>query len=457
MGTLWVARNLTTEAEVAIKVLRSHREDDGHAAERFRHEARVGATLAHRNITRVFDLLEDDDGSLVLVMELLHGATLEATYKESGALSSAEAVAIIVPILGALEHAHEHGVIHRDVKPSNIFLHVDPDGHTTPKLLDFGIAKTHDASVLTRTGDALGSPSYMAPEQVRASKQLDGRSDLFSVGVVLYEIITGANPFSATSPTAVLAQVLELEIDPDPRIEPKLWLEIQRALSKQAYERHPSAADLADALARAVGLSPVESLRRPKTPPASAGRPAGVPALARDAVVGARGSPARENSALDPAHDASDTVTVRDAVASIPAPRMLGAAARPRLVLGVAALLFVTGVVLIISVASRARKPTTASEGAPMVLATSTPEGAASEEVDELEDAEEQALSATSSSSGTPAPHGAGVLPTASGGRTAPSRRAPTKRRVRHHAPPATRPAPAASGPPRPIARTPGF
>lgn len=261
MGALWLARNLATEAEVAVKVLRSDRERDGHAAERFRHEAQLGAMLTHRNITRVFDLLEDDDGSLVLVMELLHGQTLEAAYKQRGSLSCREAVAVVVPILGALQHAHERGVVHRDVKPSNIFLHVDPDGHITPKLLDFGIAKTHDASVLTRTGDALGSPSYMSPEQVRAAKQLDGRSDLFSVGVVLYEIITGENPFHAPSPTASLAHVLELDVDPDPRIEPRLWLEIQRALAKQPYERHASAANLADALSRAVGASPADSVR----------------------------------------------------------------------------------------------------------------------------------------------------------------------------------------------------
>ncbi len=255
MGALWVARNLSTQAEVAIKVLLPHRSDDDHAAERFRHEAEVGAKLAHRNVTRVFDLLVDDDGALVLVMELLHGRTLEAAYKEKGTLPAVEAVELIVPILGALQHAHDRGVIHRDVKPSNIFLDVDPDGHTTPKLLDFGIAKETDSTALTQTGEALGSPKYMSPEQVRASKQLDARSDLFSIGVVLYEIITGENPFDAPSPTAALAQVLELEVDPDPRIEPRLWLEIQRALSKQPYERHASAKELAEALSRAVGLS----------------------------------------------------------------------------------------------------------------------------------------------------------------------------------------------------------
>jgi serine/threonine-protein kinase len=278
MGALWVARNLSTHAEVAIKVLLPHRSDDDHAAERFRHEAEVGAKLAHRNVTRVFDLLVDDDGSLVLVMELLHGRTLEAAYKEKGTLPAAEAVELIVPILGALQHAHDRGVIHRDVKPSNIFLDVDPDGHTTPKLLDFGIAKETDSTALTQTGEALGSPKYMSPEQVRASKQLDGKSDLFSIGVVLYEVITGENPFDAPSPTAALAQVLELEVDPDPRIEPRLWLEIQRALSKQPYERHGSARELAEALSRAVGLStssPPPSSR--SAPPRSEARRAATP------------------------------------------------------------------------------------------------------------------------------------------------------------------------------------
>ncbi len=263
MGTLWVARNLTTEAEVAIKVLRPLRPDDRdlHAAERFRHEAKLGAMLTHRNITRVYDLLEDDDGSLVLVMELLRGETLEEAFVARGVMSTTDAVAIVVPILGALQHAHEHGVVHRDIKPSNVFLHVDPDGHATPKLLDFGIAKMKDSSVKTQAGNVLGTPSYMSPEQVRASAQLDGRSDVFSVASVLYELVTGENPFRTDSPSATLARVLEVEVDPDPRIEPRVWLELQRALSKQPYERQPSAGAFATALCDAVGAALPASLR----------------------------------------------------------------------------------------------------------------------------------------------------------------------------------------------------
>jgi len=274
MGAVWIARNLATGADVAIKVLHPG-QGDAEAAERFRHEARLGAMLGHRNITRVFDLLEDNDGSLVLVMELLRGETLEGHLRAKGPLSGKDAVALLVPILSGLQHAHDHGVVHRDLKPSNIFVHVDPDGQATPKLLDFGIAKLEQSNIHTRTGDVLGTPSYMSPEQVRASNKLDGRSDLFSVGVVLYEIITGENPFGAPVSSAALARVLELEIDPDPRLEPRLWMEVQRALSKQAYERHASASELARALCAAVGESEVslaQSLRR-EPPPARVEEP----------------------------------------------------------------------------------------------------------------------------------------------------------------------------------------
>lgn len=250
MGTVWIARNLATGADVAVKVLRSDRRSES-AAERFRHEAQVGATLAHRNVTRVFDLVEDA-ASLFLVMEVLRGQTLRDYHAAKKTLSNQEAVAIIVPVLSALQHAHDSEIIHRDVKPSNIFLYVEPDGVVTPKLFDFGIAKGADSTVHTRTGDALGTPSYMSPEQVRAG-ELDARSDLWAIGVVLYELITGAVPFSGPTPTAVLAQVLELEVDPDPKIEPRLWLEIQRALGKQAYVRHASAREMASALCAALG------------------------------------------------------------------------------------------------------------------------------------------------------------------------------------------------------------
>jgi serine/threonine-protein kinase len=255
MGDVWSATDITTNERFALKVIHPDRRTDDHSAERFQHEASVGALLAHPNVTHVHELLELEDGTLVLVMELLVGESLRKYLRLKGPLSSTEVVALMLPVLSALHHAHGHGVVHRDIKPANIFLHVDASGLVTPKLLDFGIAKSEDSSVLTRTGDALGTPSYMSPEQVRALP-LDGRSDLFAVGVLLFESIAGQNPFAAPAPSAVLAHVLELEVDPDPKIDPRVWLEISRAISKQPYARHASADELSKALVSAVGETP---------------------------------------------------------------------------------------------------------------------------------------------------------------------------------------------------------
>ena len=250
MGEVWRARNETTGAEVAVKVSRrSH----GDALDvRFRTEAKLGSMVAHRNIVRIFDLVEDADGSLVLVMELLRGETLAQHIKTCGKLGTKEAIAIAVPILSGLGHAHAEGIVHRDVTPSNVFLAVDPDGQVTPKLIDFGIAKLPAAGTHTLDGRVLGTPRYMAPEQIRAL-EIDGRADLFSLAVVLYEAITGTCPFEAGSPSASLAAVLETEVDPAPELEPRVWLELARALGKRPYERHPSAAAFAEALRLVVG------------------------------------------------------------------------------------------------------------------------------------------------------------------------------------------------------------
>jgi serine/threonine protein kinase len=248
MGEVWAARNRATDAEVAVKMglATATRED---SVARFRHEARLGAMLAHRSIVRIFDLVEESDGTLVLVMELLRGETLERYLRRRGPLPTPEAIAIVVPILSALAHAHATGIVHRDVTPANVFLAIDPDGHVTPKLLDFGIAKIPTMAIAhTIEGRALGTPQYMAPERIRDQEDIDGRSDLFSVGVVLYELMTGVCPFSAGSPAASLAAVLELVVDPDSRIDPRVWLELRRALSKRPYERPPTATAMADHL-----------------------------------------------------------------------------------------------------------------------------------------------------------------------------------------------------------------
>jgi serine/threonine-protein kinase len=266
MGEVWVARNESTGADVALKMLRkgdADRERELQIEERFRHEARLSAMLSHRSIVKVFDLIQEPNGTLVLVMELLRGETLQAYLEKEGPRPAREAVAIVTPVLSALAHAHGRGIVHRDVSPANIFLAVDPDGHVTPKLVDFGIAKLVGTPgpprgrtpqpVQTIDGRVLGTPRYMAPERIRGSSELDGRTDLFSVAVVLYETMTGVSPFAASSASASLAAVLERHVDADARIDPRLWLEIQRAMAKRQYERHASADEMGTALRAAIG------------------------------------------------------------------------------------------------------------------------------------------------------------------------------------------------------------
>lgn len=258
MGDVWVARNNTTEAEVAIKTLtkagRSHISE-----ERLRREAKLASNVHHRNIVRIFDLVDGEDGVLGLVMELLRGNTLEACLKTRGPFSTVETIAIAVPILSALHHVHQKGIVHRDMKPGNVFFAIEPDGLLIPKVLDFGIAKVPAAgSALTLDGSVLGTPHYMSPEQIRGQEDIDGRSDMFSFAVVLYEMLTGERVFHRESAAGSLAAVLEYDVDPDPRIEPRVWLALQRALAKRAYERHANCLELAEALRAAVDATDEE-------------------------------------------------------------------------------------------------------------------------------------------------------------------------------------------------------
>ncbi len=269
MGEIWLAKNKMTRANVALKVLRPDVDAQLEAVPRFHQEARLGAMLSHRNIVRVFDLLEEPDGALILVMELLHGGTLADLLEEKKQLDTAEAVAIALPILSALDHAHENGVVHRDLKPENVFLAVDPDGHVVPKLLDFGIAKIPELGTKTLDGRVLGTPQYMSPEQIRAEPKIDGRSDIFGMAVLILKMLTGASPFAASTPSASLAAVLETDVDPDPVVDPRIWLVLKRALAKRAYERHNRASELATELRRATGLSETElanALQRDQLP-----------------------------------------------------------------------------------------------------------------------------------------------------------------------------------------------
>ena len=267
-GEVWVASNRATGGAVAIKLVKASA--SALNAARFRQEAALSAALAHRNVVQVFDFFDTRDGILGLVMECLRGETARERLERAGPLSPRAAVALVTQALAGLAHAHERRIVHRDIKPPNLFLATDPDGSTTTKILDFGIAHTPSNTVHTLHGQLLGTPRYMSPEQIRADGAIDGRSDIFSTATVLYELVTGRCPFAAPFSTASLAAVLETKVERDERIPPALWEAIARALSKDRNLRPATAREFADALRAAVESDDgvlARELHRSRPPP----------------------------------------------------------------------------------------------------------------------------------------------------------------------------------------------
>ena len=205
-----------------------------------------------------------------MVMELLHGHTLAQRLDRAGKLPLAETVQVIVPILSALNHAHRVGVVHRDLKPDNVFLAMDPDGELMPKLVNFGISKMrHSSTSITARGALIGTPYYMSPEQVRGDA-IDGRSDVFAVGILLYECLSGTPPFLGQTLHDVMRAVAEVNPPLLPDLPVGLAEVIARALAKRAEDRFATAADLAAAIVAAVpeAAKVLASMRTPPSLPA---------------------------------------------------------------------------------------------------------------------------------------------------------------------------------------------
>jgi hypothetical protein len=241
--------------------------------ERFRREAQVAAQLKHPNIVTIYDIGEDA-GLNYIAMEYIDGQGLDALIRRSGRLPLERAVAIGIQVAEALDYAHRHGVVHRDIKPANVML--EAEDHV--KVTDFGIAKPLDASEqLTATGSLLGTPAYMSPEQARGEK-LDGRSDLFSLGCILYEMVTGGRAFQGDSITSLLLKIVTEEPRPlrevDPSLPEPFAALVSRALCKDREARYPSGKELARDLA---GLHSVTTISELET--LGAGRAEPAPAL----------------------------------------------------------------------------------------------------------------------------------------------------------------------------------
>lgn len=261
MGVVWAARHLTLATDVAVKLIRPERvAADPALVARFEREARATARIAHPNVVQVMDYGSVDDAVPYLVMELLRGFSLAELLERGGRLSLATVKGLVQQVGSALESAHGHGIVHRDIKPHNIFITGESKGYPLfVKVLDFGVAKMlSDDQVpgadltLTATGMVIGSAPYMSPEQLEGSKDVDLRADLWSLGVIVYETLTGAQPFQGSSFVSVGAAVLKGKYRLASELRPTLprsiddWL--ARALCLDPDGRFQSASEMVAAL-----------------------------------------------------------------------------------------------------------------------------------------------------------------------------------------------------------------
>lgn len=276
MGTVYRATHLLIDRPVAIKVLSQRFVGDDTAQLRFRREARAAGRMQHPNAVSVTDFGATTDGYLYIVMELLEGHTLRDVLMREAPLDIARAISIMLQTCAAVAAAHEAGLIHRDLKPANIFIAQRPDTLAVVKVLDFGVAKfaveeqaDDDYQTLTQVGALIGTPRYMSPEQCSGSGPVTPASDVYSLGIILYEMLSGAPPFNAETPLAIVFRQVSQPPPPLPASVPeKLRAIIERALAKDPVKRFANAEEFRHELlsaAEALGLEHPSSTARPLT------------------------------------------------------------------------------------------------------------------------------------------------------------------------------------------------
>jgi serine/threonine protein kinase len=249
MGVLFRATDETTGRCVAVKMLKPEESTEPDRVARFRRETRIAATLQHPNIAAFLDSGVEQGGCLYLVMELLEGTSLEQLLAEKRVLAFGEALELVVPIARALATAHARGVIHRDVKPNNIFLARDATGSVVPKLLDFGIARSRKDDFETRTGSFVGTLGYIAPEQAM-NRECGPFTDVWATGAVLYRCLTGEPPHIGGSVPEVLARLVQQPVPPlvANGLSRSAGATIDRALARGPDQRHQTMQAFIDAL-----------------------------------------------------------------------------------------------------------------------------------------------------------------------------------------------------------------
>jgi serine/threonine-protein kinase len=254
MGQVYVATHGILRKQVALKVMAERFRVDASATERFFREAVAASKVEHPAIVQIFDA-GVHDGAPFMAMELLEGEDLDQRLERERRLSTEETLRIARPVLSALEAAHRQGVVHRDIKPPNIFLAKRANGVVTPKVLDFGIAKhVNDPTFdrLTQSGSILGTPLYLSPEQARADENVDHRADIYSIAVTLFHCLAGTTPYEAKNFAELISKMFSqppralAELAPD--VPPEVCSWIQRSLSRDPDHRPESAAALREGL-----------------------------------------------------------------------------------------------------------------------------------------------------------------------------------------------------------------
>ncbi len=299
MGIVYRGVDETLDREVAIKVISPELVDED-LVRRFRAEAQTLARVNHPNIAAVYELFRDED-QLLMVMELVRGQSLEQFLERSGPLKVERAAALIAQVLDALGHAHDAGIVHRDLKPANLML----TDTGIVKVMDFGIARVSGTERMTSDGLMVGTPAYMAPEQVRG-EEVDGRTDLYAAGVVFYRMLTGKLPFKADTAVAMIQSQLSDPPTPARQVRADLpeWLDVvlARVLAKRPGERYQTA----EAFRRALdAIAPAPDDITVATPSTLLRVPLASPASAASAVT-----PATPASAATPASGSATTTVV---------------------------------------------------------------------------------------------------------------------------------------------------
>ena len=314
MGSVYKAEQPSMNRMVAIKVLHPRFATRDDLVARFRREARAMSQLSHPNTARVYKYGALDDGAVYFVMDYLEGRNLAAWVRENGPMEAERAIAVMVQVCGALEEAHRAGIVHRDLKPENVFLTQQSGSADFPKVLDFGLAKMSEkqmgrgSMMFTQQGMVFGTPEFMSPEQAQG-EALDQRSDIYSLALILYELITGKLPFDAKTPLDMMkAHVRDVPIPLSQRVPGKhFWPEfeavVNKALAKNPNDRYASAAEFGEALRACV---PDESAPPPSTPastppsspPPSDAHPAFTPAATQSAGSAGRPVVRHESSSI---------------------------------------------------------------------------------------------------------------------------------------------------------------